>query len=73
MYLLSGATLSKGINRAIGTVLGGGLGCMAAILADNSGEIGGALVVGISVIVIGKYCHSCPHNKVTKMKLIIRV
>ncbi|XP_016496645.1 aluminum-activated malate transporter 13-like [Nicotiana tabacum] len=49
----AGATLSKGINRAIGTVLGGGLGCMAAILADNSGEIGGALVVGISVIVIG--------------------
>ncbi|KAJ8543173.1 hypothetical protein K7X08_005696 [Anisodus acutangulus] len=49
----AGATLSKGINRAIGTVLGGGLGCLAAILADNSGEIGGALVVGISVIVIG--------------------
>ncbi|XP_059274693.1 aluminum-activated malate transporter 13-like [Lycium ferocissimum] len=49
----AGATLSKGINRAIGTVLGGGLGCLAAILADNSGKIGGALVVGISVIVIG--------------------
>ncbi|XP_055811838.1 aluminum-activated malate transporter 13-like [Solanum dulcamara] len=48
-----GATLSKGINRAIGTVLGGGLGCLAAILADESGEIGGALVVGISVIIIG--------------------
>lgn len=27
---------------------------MAAILADKSGEIGGALVVGISVIIIGK-------------------
>ncbi|MCD9644745.1 hypothetical protein HAX54_033167 [Datura stramonium] len=49
----AGATLSKGINRAIGTVLGGGLGCLAAILADESGEIGGALVVGISVIIIG--------------------
>ncbi|XP_016500224.1 aluminum-activated malate transporter 13-like [Nicotiana tabacum] len=49
----AGATLSKGINRAIGTVLGGGLGCVAAILADKSGEIGGALVVGFSVIVIG--------------------
>ncbi|XP_015161434.1 aluminum-activated malate transporter 12-like, partial [Solanum tuberosum] len=48
----TGATLSKGINRAIGTVLGGGLGCLAAILADESGEIGGALVVGISVIII---------------------
>jgi len=33
--------------------LGGGLGCLAAILADESGEIGGALVVGISVIIIG--------------------
>ncbi|KAM3325942.1 aluminum-activated malate transporter 13 [Capsicum chacoense] len=49
----AGATLSKGINRAIGTILGGGLGCLAAILADKSGEIGGALVVGISVIIIG--------------------
>ncbi|CAN4093422.1 unnamed protein product [Withania somnifera] len=49
----AGATLSKGINRAIGTVLGGGLGCAAAILADKSGETGGALVVGISVIVVG--------------------
>jgi len=33
--------------------LGGGLGCLAAILAGESGEIGGALVVGISVIIIG--------------------
>lgn len=51
--MLSGATLSKGINRAIGTVLGGGLGCLAAILADKYGEISGAIVVGISVMIIG--------------------
>lgn len=51
--MLSGATLGKGINRAIGTVLGGGLGCLAAILADKYGEIGGAIVVGISVMIIG--------------------
>ncbi|CDP03618.1 unnamed protein product [Coffea canephora] len=49
----AGATLSKGINRAIGTILGGGLGCLAAILADEFGGIGNAIVVGASVFIVG--------------------
>ncbi|KAL3517562.1 hypothetical protein ACH5RR_020151 [Cinchona calisaya] len=49
----AGATLSKGINRAIGTILGGGLGCLAAILADEFGGIGNAVVVGTSVFITG--------------------
>lgn len=51
---MSGATLSKGINRAIGTVLGGGLGCLAAILSNKFGGIHNAIVVGTSVFIIGK-------------------
>ncbi|KAL2535634.1 Aluminum-activated malate transporter 12 [Forsythia ovata] len=49
----AGATLSKGINRGIGTVIGGGLGCLAAILADKIGGIGNAIVVGSSVFIFG--------------------
>ncbi|CAI9785656.1 unnamed protein product [Fraxinus pennsylvanica] len=50
----AGATLSKGINRGIGTVTGGGLGCLAAILADKiGGRIGNAIVVASSVFIFG--------------------
>ncbi|GLT52736.1 hypothetical protein SLA2020_260580 [Shorea laevis] len=49
----AGATLSKGFNRGIGTVLGGGLGCLAAAFAQNVGGIGNAIVVGFSVFIFG--------------------
>ncbi|KAK9057278.1 hypothetical protein SSX86_022113 [Deinandra increscens subsp. villosa] len=49
----AGATLSKGLLRGFGTILGGGLGCLAAILADNLGKIGNAAVVGSSVFIFG--------------------
>ncbi|PSR86061.1 Aluminum-activated malate transporter like [Actinidia chinensis var. chinensis] len=49
----AGATLGKGLNRGIGTILGGGLGCLAAILADEVGGIGNIIIVGISVFVFG--------------------
>ncbi|KAK6286303.1 hypothetical protein POUND7_012482 [Theobroma cacao] len=47
----AGATLSKGLNRGIGTVLGGGLGCLAAAFAQAVSGIGKAIVVGIAVFV----------------------
>ncbi|XP_059436142.1 aluminum-activated malate transporter 13-like [Corylus avellana] len=47
----AGATLSKGLNRGIGTILGGGLGCLAAALAEQVGGIGNAIVVGTSVFI----------------------
>ncbi|KAL6978512.1 hypothetical protein U1Q18_020180 [Sarracenia purpurea var. burkii] len=50
----AGATLGKGLNRGIGTILGGGLGCLAAILAGEVHGIGNAIVVGTSVFVFGK-------------------
>jgi hypothetical protein len=51
---IPGATLSKGLNRGIGTILGGGLGCLAAALAEQVGGIGNAIVVGTSVFIFGK-------------------
>ncbi|KAI3668215.1 hypothetical protein L6452_43292 [Arctium lappa] len=62
----AGATLSKGLLRGIGTILGGGLGCLAAILADDLGKIGNAVVVGVSVFSFGAaatYCRLIPSIK----------
>ncbi|XP_057473816.1 aluminum-activated malate transporter 13-like [Actinidia eriantha] len=62
----AGATLGKGLNRGIGTLLGGGLGCLAAILADEIGGIGNVVVVGTSVFVFGAaatYCRLVPSIK----------
>ncbi|GMJ09127.1 aluminum-activated, malate transporter 12, quick-activating anion channel 1 [Hibiscus trionum] len=49
----AGATLSKGVNRGIGTTLGGGLGCLAAALAQAVGGVGKAMIVGITVFIFG--------------------
>lgn len=52
---LSGATLSKGVNRGIGTVIGGGFGLATAVIAEDAGEMGNAIGVAIAVFVCGKY------------------
>ncbi|CAK7346611.1 unnamed protein product [Dovyalis caffra] len=49
----AGATLSKGFNRGIGTVLGGGLGCLAVILGQKVGGIGNPFIVGVSLFILG--------------------
>ncbi|KAI3514630.1 hypothetical protein L1887_13207 [Cichorium endivia] len=49
----AGATLSKGLLRGVGTILGGGLGCLTAILADKFGKTGNTIVVGTSVFIFG--------------------
>ncbi|XP_052184805.1 aluminum-activated malate transporter 12-like [Diospyros lotus] len=62
----AGATLGKGLNRGAGTILGGGLGCLAAILADEVGGVGNAIVAGICVFVFGAaatYCRLAPSIK----------
>lgn len=54
-YYMVGATLSKGLNRGLGTILGGGLGCLAAALAQGvGGRVGDPIVVGVSVFIFGK-------------------
>ncbi|KAK9055781.1 hypothetical protein SSX86_026866 [Deinandra increscens subsp. villosa] len=62
----AGATLSKGLFRIVGTTVGGGLGCLVAILAEDSGKIGYAAIVGTSVFVSGAvatYCRTIPRIK----------
>ncbi|KAJ0808333.1 putative aluminum-activated malate transporter [Helianthus annuus] len=63
----AGALLSKGLLRGLGTILGGGLGCVAAVLADDLGKIGNAAVVGSSVFIFGAaatYCRLIPSIKI---------
>ncbi|XP_058228041.1 aluminum-activated malate transporter 13-like [Rhododendron vialii] len=62
----AGATLGKGLLRGTGTLLGGGLGCLVAILADEFDRIGNNIVVGTSVFLFGAavtYCRLVPSIK----------
>lgn len=50
----SGATLGKGLNRGMGTILGGGLGCLTATLAEAVGGSGNSIIVGAAMLIFGK-------------------
>ncbi|CAB4291712.1 unnamed protein product [Prunus armeniaca] len=51
----AGATLSKGLNRGLGTILGGVMGFSAASFAQEVGGMGkgNAIIVGFSVFIFG--------------------
>ncbi|ONH93612.1 hypothetical protein PRUPE_8G242400 [Prunus persica] len=51
----AGATLSKGLNRGLGTILGGVMGFSAATFAQEVGGMGkgNAIIVGFSVFIFG--------------------
>lgn len=49
----AGATLSKGLNRGIGTVLAGSLGVSVGYLADMAGKIGEPVIIGTSCFILG--------------------
>ncbi|TKY62460.1 Aluminum-activated malate transporter 14 [Spatholobus suberectus] len=51
----AGATLGKGFNRGLGTIIGGGLGCFAAFFAQSIGigRVGNSIIIGASVFIIG--------------------
>ncbi|XP_028762200.1 aluminum-activated malate transporter 14-like [Neltuma alba] len=49
----AGATLGKGLNRGMGTILGGGLGCLASIIAQHFGGIGSSIIIAASVFIFG--------------------
>ncbi|KAJ9171947.1 hypothetical protein P3X46_015243 [Hevea brasiliensis] len=63
----AGATLGKGLNRGMGTILGGGLGCLTATLAQEVGGIGKSIIVGTSMLIFGgaaTYCRLTPSIKI---------
>eukprot|EP00249_Psilotum_nudum_P002652 c15778_g1_i1 orf=683-2353(-) len=51
--LTVGATLSKGLNRGIGTLVAGLLAIVVGELARMGGEVGHPIIIGISVFIIG--------------------
>ncbi|CAL0310341.1 unnamed protein product [Lupinus luteus] len=55
----AGATLGKGFNRGMGTIVGGGLGCLAAIFAQNIGGFGNSVIIGT----VGTYMRLIPRVK----------
>ncbi|MED6181170.1 hypothetical protein PIB30_016922 [Stylosanthes scabra] len=48
-----GATLGKGINRGLGTTLGGALGCLTAFFAQNIGGTANSIIIAILIFVSG--------------------
>ncbi|KAK7336740.1 hypothetical protein VNO77_17286 [Canavalia gladiata] len=51
----AGATLGKGFNRGIGTIVGGALGCLAAFFAQSIGigSVANSIIIAISVFILG--------------------
>ncbi|XP_027351059.1 aluminum-activated malate transporter 13-like [Abrus precatorius] len=51
----AGATLGKGFNRGMGTIVGGGLGCLAAFFAQSTGigRVGNSIIIATSVFIFG--------------------
>lgn len=52
-FLLAGATLCKGLNRGIGTLLAGSLSFLIQYIANESGQVLRAVFVGVAVFMIG--------------------
>ena len=52
-HVLSGATLSKGVNRGVGTLLACLLAVLVGQLASMSGDLAHPIIVGVSVFIIG--------------------
>eukprot|EP01018_Ginkgo_biloba_P041224 Gb_00031 [translate_table: standard] len=50
---LAGATLSKGLNRALGTLLAGCLALFVGFIAEHAGSTGEAIVIGIATFILG--------------------
>lgn len=56
MYI-AGATLGKGLNRGLGTLLAGSLAFLVEYIADIAGRVFQAVFIGAAVFILGKYHH----------------
>jgi len=54
-YYNAGATLGKGLNRGLGTLLAGSLAFLVEYVADIPGRIFQAVFIGSAVFLLGKY------------------
>jgi uncharacterized membrane protein YccC len=53
--MIAGGTLSKGLNRGLGTLLAGSLAFFIRYLADVPGQIFHAIFIGATVFLLGKH------------------
>lgn len=53
LRMFSGATLGKGLNRGLATLLAGALGVGAHHLASLSGDVGEPILLGFFVFLLG--------------------
>eukprot|EP01018_Ginkgo_biloba_P034044 Gb_21420 [translate_table: standard] len=51
-----GATLSKGLNRGVGTLVAGILGILVGYSSNEAGTTGQAIIIGASVFILGAAC-----------------
>ncbi|CAI0418631.1 unnamed protein product [Linum tenue] len=49
----AGATLCKGLNRGLGTILAGSLAFLIEFIAEATGQVGRAIFIGCAVFIIG--------------------
>lgn len=52
-YPCAGATLIKGLNRGIGTVLAGSLGILVGWVAQRAGTVGEPILIAASCFILG--------------------
>jgi len=67
--MIAGGTLSKGLNRGLGTSLAGLLAFFIEYLADNPDQIFRAIFIGAAVFLLGK--HLLYHERKLTLALVI--
>lgn len=53
IFIIEGATLNRGLNRALGSLLAGVLAVVITQIALSSGTIAEPYIIGISIFLIG--------------------
>jgi len=69
----AGATLGKGLNRGLGTLVAGSLAFLVEYVADIPGRIFQAFFIGSAVFILGKYHQLLPRNEEEILAMHARV